>query len=351
MTHLRSLWLSNNNLTQIPAQVSQLKHLKILGLAYNQLTELCPQLLELTKLEFLDVSSNQLLELPQQIDKFSNLHYLILNDNELVQLPMQIGNLDGLVELQVADNLLEKLPVTLGKLVHLKGNSFPSSPPGCIFTGNPLHYPPYEIVTNGSHQVLQFLQHEWSQLTASLQQQLLTGELLSNTYKLHVEYKDRNCFLECFVVTLAELKATIWRHLNIHCPCETAQLHCFDSVTDNWQEVCSLEDLQPYFRLRVSLPKGMEGSPLSCGSEFEEIFSQVNPVFAMDWKSLASRLGYGDTPFLEAWERTSNPARCVVHTWLSHSNKDRSIERLKEILEQFKLPNFASQQYIAKSAC
>jgi len=346
LTNLKSLWLSNNNLCYLPPQFSQLRCLQVLGLNYNQITELCPEILELIRLQYLDVSNNQLLEIPKEIYKLSNLQYLILNDNELVQIPLQIGNLTRLVEIQVADNLLEKLPVTLGNLDRLQSQSHS----GCAFNGNPSHYPPNEVIVHGSHFVIKFLQNEWAQIPMQIQQQLLAGGLNNpKRFKFCVEYKDRCCEIDCEAFTLAELKAAVWKYLNIHCRCEAGKLHCYDPLEDSWREVFSLEDLQAVVKLRVVRLGGNTSCLQSDDSELEDLVAVFNaPTFSFDWKSLACRLGFHDNSLLSAWEQTSNPAKCVVYAWLSQ--EEGRVEALKQILEQYSLPDFASYGRLTDSS-
>jgi Leucine-rich repeat (LRR) protein len=39
MKHLQSLWVPNNNITSIPANIAQLTELTLLNISYNQITE------------------------------------------------------------------------------------------------------------------------------------------------------------------------------------------------------------------------------------------------------------------------------------------------------------------------
>ncbi len=98
-TNLTSIYLSNNQLAQIPPEIEKLTNLTILDLSNNQLTEIPPQIEKLTNLMLLELSNNQLTQVPHEIVKLTNLTRLYLHNNQLTQVPPQINKLIHLKEL------------------------------------------------------------------------------------------------------------------------------------------------------------------------------------------------------------------------------------------------------------
>ncbi|ROV96690.1 hypothetical protein VSDG_05539 [Cytospora chrysosperma] len=84
------LFLSNNQLTQVPGALFNLDHLTVLSLRGNDLTEVPPAIFELKNLESLNVSQNKLKYLPVELleliyDPESSLRDLMLHPNPWYQ--------------------------------------------------------------------------------------------------------------------------------------------------------------------------------------------------------------------------------------------------------------------------
>lgn len=81
-TNLESLNFSNNRLTNAPqSQIGQLKNLKSLDLSGNDLTGLPAELGQLNKLETLDVSNNRLTGLPMELGNLTQLRFFDISGN------------------------------------------------------------------------------------------------------------------------------------------------------------------------------------------------------------------------------------------------------------------------------
>jgi internalin A len=119
LKNLTTLSLSYNQLTELPAELGQLKNLTTLSLSYNQLTELPAELGQLTNLTTLSLSSNQLTELPPELGQLTNLTILSLSYNQLTELPPELGQLTNLTTLSLSSNQLTELPPELGQLTNL----------------------------------------------------------------------------------------------------------------------------------------------------------------------------------------------------------------------------------------
>ena len=86
----------------------------------NQLVGLPTSIHRLTKLEFLYLSENKLTELPAEIGDLRELRTLIVTYNQLVGLPTSVQRLTKLEELYLYGNKLTELPAEIGDLRELR---------------------------------------------------------------------------------------------------------------------------------------------------------------------------------------------------------------------------------------
>ena len=119
LTQLTYLNLSNNQLTELPSDIGNLTQLNCLILRSNQLTILPREIGNLTQLTYLNLHSNQLTELPSEIGNLTQLTYLSLSNNQLTQLPTEIRQLAQLTYLSLSNNQLTQLPTEIGQLTQL----------------------------------------------------------------------------------------------------------------------------------------------------------------------------------------------------------------------------------------
>lgn len=81
---LQFLWLSRNELKQIPPQIGNLKKLKWLDASDNKLTTLPEELGDCLSLQVLWLENNELTDLPSSIQRLKNLNDVDLQDNKLI---------------------------------------------------------------------------------------------------------------------------------------------------------------------------------------------------------------------------------------------------------------------------
>ena len=128
VTHL---FLNNNQLTGIPAELGSLTSLEVLDLSTNQLTGKIPaELGNLTNLTHLYLSGNPLTgAIPAELGNLTNLTHLYLDGNQLTgAIPAELGYLTNVEVLYLQRNQLTgEIPAELGTLTNLEVGAVPGS--------------------------------------------------------------------------------------------------------------------------------------------------------------------------------------------------------------------------------
>ncbi|MCD4777565.1 MAG: leucine-rich repeat domain-containing protein, partial [Desulfobacterales bacterium] len=178
LAKLTTLDLSGNQLSDLPAEITQLTKLTTLNLSKNLLSELPAEITQLTKLTTLYLShdqltENQLTELPAEIAQLMNLNTLDLRGNQLTELPAEIGQLVNLTTLNLSVNQLSELPAEITQLVNLTTLNL---------RGNQLSELPAEIGQLANLTTLHLWENELSELPAEIGQlaNLTTLDLWGN---------------------------------------------------------------------------------------------------------------------------------------------------------------------------
>lgn len=115
LSKLRYLNAGMNNLHSLPPGMHHLQLLEVLDLSYNFLDEnsFPHNFFTFENLKALYLSDNELEIVPAEIRGLSSLQILTLRDNNLISLPAEIGLLHRLRELLIQNNRLRMLPSEL----------------------------------------------------------------------------------------------------------------------------------------------------------------------------------------------------------------------------------------------
>lgn len=116
---LEILDLSDNNLSELPENMSDLSKLKIVFFARNQFTEFPSQLANCPSLSMVGFRSNKITHIPENVFP-KKLQWLILTDNKIEQLPKSIGDCHLLQKFGLAGNLLKELPAEMSNCKSLE---------------------------------------------------------------------------------------------------------------------------------------------------------------------------------------------------------------------------------------
>ena len=102
--NLEVLVLDNNNLTEIPESITNIRTLKYLYLFGNRIKSIPHHIKNLENLEFLGLGANEIQYIAPEIGNLVNLEHLYLQENRIESLPREIGNLVHLQDLYVSEN-------------------------------------------------------------------------------------------------------------------------------------------------------------------------------------------------------------------------------------------------------
>ena len=106
LRNIRILWLNENELEELPADIGHFQLLTQLRIFKNRLRQLPPQIGDLAALQILWLQDNFLTTLPPEIEKLSNLTLLSLKGNPLTVLPVELSRLKKVRDLEMTtDNV------------------------------------------------------------------------------------------------------------------------------------------------------------------------------------------------------------------------------------------------------
>ena len=131
---LVKLYLSDNNLSSLPAELQGLKKLQLLALDFNCFEKLPAAVCRLPQLSILYLGNNRLYSLPRELSDLKELTTLWLETNCFTVFPAVVCELPNLKTLHLGYNQIQSLPTELSRLeelrtVWLAGNQLAEFPP------------------------------------------------------------------------------------------------------------------------------------------------------------------------------------------------------------------------------
>ena len=117
-----------NKLRELPRQMGKMKGLEQLAVAYNDLSQLPPSLAKLRRLQVLYAHHNRISQLPDEFAKLENLRILDIGYNWFTVTPAVLPLLSALEELDLNNNNLQELSPSLSRLKGLKKLYLRSNP-------------------------------------------------------------------------------------------------------------------------------------------------------------------------------------------------------------------------------
>ena len=120
LVNLEKLILQQNKITIIPSEIGNLENLEVLDFYDNNLTAMPPEIGNLTKLTFLGLSKNNLNTVPSEIGNLVKLEVLSLSGNSLTTFPTEVSNLVNLKNLELTENDFTTVPIEVCNIINLE---------------------------------------------------------------------------------------------------------------------------------------------------------------------------------------------------------------------------------------
>lgn len=111
LPHLKSLYLQNNRMENLPWYFPRLQSLRYLNISNNKFGHVPEVILKMTELVDLDISFNMIETLPDDIGSLQSLERLILVGNRVSKFSEQCANLTSLIELDCRRNNVSDLSI------------------------------------------------------------------------------------------------------------------------------------------------------------------------------------------------------------------------------------------------
>lgn len=187
ITHIN---LSNNNLTDLPVQFSNIKDLVFLNISGNAFESVPKCVFSLEGLNYLYIRNNVLNSLSNEVDSLRVLKYLDLSMNKLKELPMVLYNLRFLRNLNISSNKIKELDSKLGDLTFLvdldiRNTEIDFLPPSIEYLINltelrfseyKINNVPLEILSRGARSIVNYFQALKDQIQIFESKLIIVGE-------------------------------------------------------------------------------------------------------------------------------------------------------------------------------
>ena len=110
--HVCELDLCGINLTEIPDQIKTFTHLKALYLDNNQITEIPPFLYHFEDLQSLSLIHNQISQISEELANLTHLRNIFLNSNQIEEFPIALSKMIQLRSIRIDENQIRSIPIS-----------------------------------------------------------------------------------------------------------------------------------------------------------------------------------------------------------------------------------------------
>ena len=190
LKNLRVIFCSDNKFTTVPEILGQCEHLEIIGFKANQIANVPASALP-EKLRWLILTDNLISELPAELGSRARLQKLMLAGNRLQRLPNQMANCAQLELLRISANQLTQLPEWLLSLPRLAwlayaGNPFSEPSEAASSIKQPISHidwSSFEIeypLGEGASGVIYRANQKWAETASSVAVKIFKGALTSD---------------------------------------------------------------------------------------------------------------------------------------------------------------------------
>lgn len=124
LKELKQITLDENNFSDIPQILLELKHLEYISFFDNKISTISLKETDLPNLESINLCYNNLIDFPTDLSKLKNLKYIIMWYSKVEKISPQIKNLKNIEVLNLEGNRIKNLPSEFSELQNLKKLSF-----------------------------------------------------------------------------------------------------------------------------------------------------------------------------------------------------------------------------------
>ncbi|MEM8642989.1 MAG: COR domain-containing protein [Cyanobacteria bacterium P01_G01_bin.54] len=117
---LKFIYLANNQIRKISEALASLQSLKSINLENNRITEIPEVLISLENLQFINLSNNQISEIPEVLTSLQSLRFINLSNNQIREIPEALASLQFLQSINLSNNQIREIPEVLASLQSLQ---------------------------------------------------------------------------------------------------------------------------------------------------------------------------------------------------------------------------------------
>jgi len=106
---LKSIRITDCQITEIPDEIGYLTNLNYLDFRYNKINKISSKIKNLTRLEELRIGHNEITEVPPVL-MFRKLKYLDISSNQITMIPEELSIVENKLKLEINKNKIKYIP-------------------------------------------------------------------------------------------------------------------------------------------------------------------------------------------------------------------------------------------------